>query len=115
MKKNDIIMVFIVIFISITALFFTKTFTDAGDTVKITVNGEVYCEKNLYEDSEIHIGSTNTAVIKNGEVYMNFASCPDGLCIRQGKISDSSKKIICLPNKVIIEITKKSEIDAVVR
>ena len=46
---------------------------------------------------------------------MEYADCPDKLCINQGKITDSSKKIICLPNKVIVEVTKKSETDAVVR
>lgn len=115
MKKKDIIMVFIVILVSLAALFFSKIFTQSGDIVKITLNGEVYCEKNLYENTEIQIDGTNTAIIENGEVYMDYASCPDGLCIRQGKISDSSKKIICLPNKVVIEITKKSEIDMVVK
>ena len=53
--------------------------------------------------------------IEDGCAYMLSANCPDKLCIRQGKAKDSSKKIICLPNRVTVEVTKKSEIDEVVR
>lgn len=113
MKKRNIISVSAVAVICATLLLARGGRT--GDTVKITVDGELYCEKKLSESCEIKIGETNTAVIENGEVYMKDADCPDKLCVRQGKISDTSKKIICLPNKVIIEVTKKSDIDMVVR
>jgi hypothetical protein len=49
------------------------------------------------------------------------ASCPDGLCKSMGRISMSGQSIICLPNKVVIEIldksreTPSSEIDVIVR
>ena len=44
---------------------------------------------------------------------MESADCPDKLCVKTGKIKDNSHDIICLPNKVRVEVTKKSAIDAV--
>lgn len=115
MRRNDFIFVLLVLIILGVSYPIMKYAARGGDTVKITVDGKLFCEKPLSENCEISINDTNTAVIENGEIYMKYASCPDKLCIHQGKIHDSSKKIICLPNKVVIEVIKKSEIDTVVR
>ena len=114
MKKKDFLFVFAVLMLSAAAFLITKPHFNNADTVRITIDGKLFCEKPLSVDCEIDINGTNTAVIKNGSVYMKSADCPDKLCIHQGKVHDSSKKIICLPNRVIIEVVKKSEIDTVV-
>lgn len=115
MKKRDLIFALAVILISVAYFLGIKLFAVKADTVRIMVNGELFCEKPLSENCVIDICGTNTAVIENGSVYMKSADCPDKLCVHQGKIYDSSKKIICLPNKVVIEVTKKSDVDTVVR
>jgi len=115
LKKKDCFFIIASIIIGIILLFFVKINAKDGDTVKITVNGELFCEKPLNQDGEIKINDTNIAVIENGSVYMKSATCKDKLCVNMGKAKDSSKKIICLPNKVVIEITKKSDIDMVVK
>ena len=115
MKKNDFFFILFVIFVLAVSYPVMKYTAKGGDTVKITVDGRLFSEKPLSENCEIPINDTNTAVIENGTVYMKYASCPDKLCIHQGRIRNSSKKIICLPNKVVIEVIKKSEIDTVVR
>ena len=115
MKKNDLIFILSVLLVLTVSFPIIKNTAKGGNTVKITVDGKVFAEKPLSEDCEIQINGTNTAVIENGTVYMKYASCPDKLCMHQGKASDSSKKIICLPNRVIIEVIKKSEIDTVVK
>ena len=115
MKKKDIILLFSIILIGLIFLVYGRLTATAGDTVIVTLGGEPYCEYPLEKDAEISINGTNIAVIESGCVYMKSATCPDLLCVKQGKITDSSKKIVCLPNKVTIEVTKKSEIDKVVR
>ena len=114
MKKNDFILIIAVILIGIVLFVVTGTSTENGDTVIITRGGEIFGEYPLDTTTKIDINGTNTAIIENGTVYMQSADCPDKLCVHQGKISDSSKKIVCLPNKVVIEVTKKSEIDKVI-
>ena len=57
---------------------------------------------------------TNEVHIENEGVYMAKAKCPDKLCVHQGRISKAGQSIICLPNKIIVEIVgKKSDVDAV--
>lgn len=113
MKKNDFILVGIVLAVAI--LVFALIPKESANIAKITVDGKLYSTVSLDTDTRIKINDTNVALVKDGEIYMESATCPDKLCVHQGKISDSSKKIVCLPNKVIIEALKESSIDAVVR
>lgn len=115
MKKNDLILFFTAVLLGVLALCYGNFSKTEGDTVIITKNGKIYGEYPLSAYAEIPIDDTNTVRIENGTAYMFYASCPDKLCIRQGKVKDSSKKIVCLPNRVTVEVTKKSEIDKVVR
>lgn len=115
MKKNDLIFILSVLLIVAVSYPVMKYAARGGDTVRITVGGKLFAEKPLSENCEISVNGTNIAVIENGTVYMKYASCPDKLCIHQGRIHDSSEKIICLPNKVVVEVIKKSEIDTVVK
>jgi hypothetical protein len=113
MKKIDFIFVGIVLFIAVLAFAFIPK--ESANIAKITVDGKLYSTVSLDVETKIEINDTNVAVVKNGEIYMESATCPDKLCVHQGRISDSSKKIVCLPNKVIIEALKESSIDTVVR
>ena len=40
---------------------------------------------------------------------------PRHLCSKQGYIKDSMESIICLPNRIVIEIDTIEELDAVVK
>ncbi len=113
MKKNDFILIGLVLFVAIVAFFSISR--ENINMARITVDGKLYTSVSLDKNQRIQINDTNIAAIENGEIYMESANCPDKLCVHQGKISDSSKKIICLPNSVIIEATKESSIDSVVR
>ena len=79
-------------------------------TIRITVNGEEYGTYSLSKDQVISIGDTNVCEIKDGEVHMIEAECPDHLCMRQ-KIDSTGGTIVCLPNKVVIEGQKASDSD----
>ena len=112
MKKRDLIAILLIL--SIAILSYSLLRKTPTDIVKISVDGKLYMTVSLDEDREIYIAGTNVAQVKNGEIFMKSATCPDKLCIHQGAISDSSKKIICLPNKVIIEALENAELDMVV-
>ncbi len=55
----------------------------------------------------------NTVLVEHGQISMKSADCPDQVCVKQGKIKNGTYPIVCLPNKVEIKITSKSDIDAV--
>lgn len=113
MKKKDVILIFTVL--AIAAVAFLIIPKAPADIARITVDGKHFRTISLHEDGEIDINGTNVAVVENGQIYMKSATCPDKLCIHQGAICDSSKKIVCLPNKVVIEAVADSDMDTVVK
>ncbi len=113
MKKNDFILIGLVLLVA--AISFFSIPMENANMAKITVDGKLYATVSLDKNQRIEINGTNVAVVENGEIYMESANCPDKLCVHQGRISDTSKKIVCLPNSVIIEATKESSVDSVVR
>ena len=40
---------------------------------------------------------------------MEEADCPDGYCKEQGHISKNKQTIVCLPHKLVVEISDDSE------
>lgn len=61
-------------------------------------------------------GLWNTVTAQPGRVRVESAGCPDQICVHQGWISDTSVPIVCLPNKLVIEISGgEAELDAVVQ
>ena len=75
----------------------------------------------MLENREIAIhgleGGINRLIIENGRAWIAEADCPDGLCVKQGMISQKGQSVICLPHKlvVVIEGGETAKIDAVVR
>lgn len=51
--------------------------------------------------------------IADGKVWVDKASCPTQLCVRQGKISAPHESIVCLPNRIAITLQGRSNLDAV--
>lgn len=84
-----------------------------GATVVVRVAGEETAIFRLDETTTYVIdganGGTNELVIENGEVWLKDASCPDQLCVHQGKIRYVGESIICLPNKISVTIEGEPE------
>ncbi len=112
--KKEIILL-IIIFAVILAVWigYRMLKTDSGNLVRITVDGEEYGTYDLDEDQEILIEIdgevTNTLVIGGGEADMIEADCPDQICVNMSAISAESETIVCLPNKIVVEVISSEE------
>ena len=93
-----------------------------GATARITLDGVLLYEIDLEKETQqrcIEITSEdgillNQICVEPGRIRVAQANCPDQVCVNQGWIMDSALPIVCLPNKLIIEITGGEEIaDAV--
>lgn len=103
MKKLDIIVISaICIFAAVLAVFFF-VFKKNGETVVVKQDNKVVAEYSLNDDREVELQS-NTFVIKDKKVFMSHADCKNQICVKTGKISKRGECIVCLPNKVILEI-----------
>jgi len=62
-------------------------------------------------------GGENTLLVEPNQISITSASCPDQLCVRQGAITGGGLPIICLPHRLVIEITSApdTEIDVFIR
>lgn len=107
-KKADIILAAALIVIGITMSYILSFGQSTGSELIISCDGEKFGSYPLYENREIIIEQDdhlNKVTIKNGTVSMSFSDCHGQDCIHQGEISNSGEAVICLPNKVVLEIT----------
>lgn len=112
--RSDIILVAALLIISLSVLLFMFLTREEGDVAEVSVNGVKVAEYPLSVDGVFYLnGGTNVLVIENGEAYIREATCPDKYskngCVNTGKISYVGQKIVCLPNKVIVEIVGEGE------
>ena len=86
-----------------------------GRQVVVRVGGEIVARLPLSGETrypiEIDGTVTNVLVIRDGAVHMDEANCPDRLCIHRGAIRYAGDSIICLPNKVVAEISGEDALD----
>lgn len=116
MKKNDWILVAaILVLAGIGFLIYTSFGRQTAGIVKVIVDGELFGIYSLEKEQEIKINDTNRMMIKDGQADMIEADCPDQICVDHQTISKNKETIVCLPNKVLVEIVggEDVEMDAV--
>lgn len=113
LKKKDILLILLILLVAAGAWILHEVLKDAGTGVAvIRVNGAIEGTYPLSEDREISINhGSNLLQIKNGKAKMIEADCPDQICVHQKAVSADNENIICLPNKVIVEIESRQESD----
>lgn len=116
--RNDLVFIIALLVLSAAGLLYLFVFRSGGDTIKVTVNGELYgvysLSKNCTEDiltgeNKSHL---NRLVISGGKAYMETADCPDGICVAHRPISRDGESIVCLPNRVVVTVITDGEEDA---
>lgn len=106
-KRNDIILVVVLLLISVAGLLLYKLFQVEGTFAVVLVDGEETARFSLTQDTEYIIETQkgkNTLVIKDGKADVIFADCPDGICVDHASISKVGETITCLPHGVVVAI-----------
>lgn len=106
--KNDMILIGVLLLAAAAGLFaFRLMNSEPGETVRVSAENRVYGEYPLREDRVVEIpGAIGTCVleIRAGRADMISADCPNQICVQHAEISNTGEMIICLPNKVSVEI-----------
>lgn len=92
----------------------------SASTVQITVDGEIYGEYKFSQitdekivDIKTEFGH-NTVVIEKNGAYVSYADCPDKVDVHSGKITKPGQIIICVPNRLSVQILgDKTDVDVV--
>lgn len=107
----DIILVAVLLIVGLSVLLITFVGREGGATAVVSVDGKKVAEYSLAIDGVYYLNDgTNVLVIENGTAYVREATCPGYQdCVERGKISYVGESIVCLPNKLIIEIVGEGE------
>jgi hypothetical protein len=112
-KKTVIYEILLAVFLIAVALsvyFIMEGAKSQGSYVVVSINGENVGTYSLNENGRFLLnGGTNELVIIDGSAYISSADCPDKLCVHQGKISKIGERIVCLPNRIIIEVVSEQD------
>lgn len=112
LTKGDKILIVAVIIINVISLWLVKNvaFNQDSKYISVQVNGEeikkIIFDKNMV-GKQIPIETEygyNLLEIGDEKVRVIEADCPDKLDVKQGYISRVGEVIVCLPNRLVIEI-----------
>ena len=104
LRPADLVLILIVL---LTIVFSISYYLSSKPNSQVYIYNWLVGVCSLKNDKIIKIDSHNIVEIKKGKVRMKYADCPDKRCVKQG--FTNSMPIICLPNKVIIEIRNNGE------
>ena len=122
LTKGDKVLIFFIVLVSLLSFIYINryAFSTKEKYVSVQVNGQEV-KKVLYDEKLI--GHTipiqteygyNLLEIGDQRVRVIEADCPDKIDVKQGYIQRVGETIVCLPNKLVIEIkgiTEEDDID----
>lgn len=119
MKKNDMILIAILLVLAGILYLFFFGGAEAGGNIRISVDGKIEKELPLDENTTYRVEGVqgyNIVEIKDGYAHMQDGDCPDKLCVEHKRIHLTGETIVCLPHKLVVEIIggEDREFDVVV-
>lgn len=122
--KGDKFLIITIVIISVISLIFINKSVSSYEEKYISIQVDGKEVKRIKFDSSL-VGETipikteygyNLLEIGEDKVRVIEADCPDQLCVKQGYISRVGEAIVCLPNRLVVEIKggeKEIEIDGI--
>ena len=106
MNKNDIILIIVVLFITV-MLFSLSLFKKKASIANVYHENDLILEIDLSINKTYEVDGDNGKVVievLNNQIRVVEENSSYHLCSKQGFIGNSGQSIICLPNKIIIEL-----------
>ncbi len=107
---GDIVLVLAVMALSIFLIAQGVAGAGAGSRLEVRVNaagGEILTLPLDADSGELTVrgwGGESRLEVRGGRARMLDSACPDKLCVKVGWISSPGESVVCLPNRVVIEI-----------
>mgnify|MGYP005791961367 CR=1 FL=1 len=106
-----VLIVAAVLAVSLLAAAVVRLASPGGSVAEITVDGQVVERIDLDRVTEGYTFTvedewgSNTIQVEPGRIRVLEADCPDQVCVRQGWISDEVTPIVCLPHRLVIQVS----------
>ena len=121
MTKGDKLLIVFVLILSLASMGYIRKqgMSNKDKYVSIQVNGKEI-KKIIFDP--IIVGNTipieteygyNLIEIGDNEIRVIEADCPDKIDVKQGYISRIGETIVCLPNKMVVEIKGVDDADGI--
>ena len=107
MKRNDWILATAVLLAAGVLGAYLLLGRQTASCVMISKDNEEIGTYSLKDDRVIDVGDGNRLEIKDGAVHMLYADCPDQICVHTGWIDQEHDMIVCMPNKVVVQIVEQ--------
>jgi len=120
MRKSDFILASAMVFIALVWFITVKLFSKEGAVFNVYKDNVIIMTESLASDGCYYIKDDSLELMKieviDGAVRAVYADCPDKLCVKMGKISKDKETIVCLPNRIVIEVLNEEagDVDAVI-
>lgn len=117
MKKGDIILIFcLVVIFSFSLILINKSFITTTDKyISVQVNGEEIKKITFSKEKKVYpIRTTfgiNILEVSEDGIRVIEANCPDKLDVKFGRIDKVGQAIICIPNRLVIQIKSRQNND----
>jgi hypothetical protein len=107
MNKSDLKLILILLLISFFGFCFFKFFSRKGSNAFVYHDGNLVLTIDLNIDNDYVVQGDNgdvSIIVRNGKIKVSSENSPLHLCSLQGFVDDSNQSIVCLPNKIVINI-----------
>lgn len=113
LSKADIILFIIIIAIAVSGILLLS---DSGraQTAVIRMDGQIVKQIRLDVDQSFWVGDVRFEV-KDGAIAFVESDCPGQECVHAGWLRKPGSSMACLPNKISVTLTGKSEVDVIVQ
>ena len=112
MKKNDILLIGIIIVISLAALLFINILGKSDNITAVVIQNNKVIERidlsTVKEPGTITVSGDYHNIIKVEKDRIRFekSDCPEQICVHTGWLTKYGDIAVCMPNKTIIDIEK---------
>lgn len=107
----------VIAMVSIGAIFLMNRSAGQASVAQIFMDGELVREIDLSQISAPDTiafdwpgGGHTTIEVAPNQIRVAQADCPDQICVHQGWISDGVTPIVCLPYRLVIQLTNGGDI-----
>ena len=117
MNKSDIKLFLFLLIISFLGIVIFRFFSNNGKSALVYHDGNLIKTIDLSINDKYIVNGDNgdvVIVVNDGKVKVDTENSPLHLCSLQGYISNTYESIVCLPNKIVINISGE-ELDTVVK
>lgn len=117
-NKYDLLLIICLLFIAVISIIILNLTSKKAKYAYVYYDNKKVLEIDLSIDKKYKVKGYNGDVyikVKDNKIKVDDEISPYHLCSKKGYISKSYESIVCLPNKIVIEINSDKSLDTVVK